>query len=466
MLQRNEESQQLRPYQRVDTDRMRSILEQRGRCLNLSEMRVGKLVEFIALCYDLRQELVNVLVVAPLSTLRNVQQEFNRWLGWHVHVNDYVLEEWEHSPARTQPVIFAINKEKLRDPKHWVFPAHTSCHYDLILVDEAHHFRSRKSAQTKGLIKLLRGAPRVLFTTGTPLMNGLPRELWPILHTIEPKRWSSFWSYLQGYAAYIPSFAGPMQDESAPWRKGGQKEIQHYLVPYVVRRTYKEVYPELPDKIEQTLPIHLQEWDDEHWQQYQTLAKEWEVALGFEQIGVSTKLALTLRLRQLAASPRNLDTSVGVGGKILALLDYLPNTQGKAVIWCWHRRMAQAIYDALDGNTFLVTGDTAPDTRADICRQFQFADEDDQPLIATIGALKEGIALDTANLAIFMEKSWVPAENEQAAARIMGPNQKGSPLIVSFVCKNTIEDHVERVLQQKQSINSEFLLFQELIKRG
>jgi SNF2 family DNA or RNA helicase len=452
---------ELRAYQREDVGRMADVLASGGVCWNLSEMRTGKLIEMIALCRTLESQ-HSVLIVAPLSTLLNVQDEFKRWTGWFVSVN---LDRSQFFTA-DQPKIWAINKEKLRDRDHWVFNGR----WDLVMIDEAHHFRGRRSAQTKGAFRLQARARKLVLATGTPLVNGLPREVWPLLHLTDPKKWSSFWRFMEQHAARVPGWNGASQDESAPWTKAGKAAIQEYLAPLVVRRTYAEVRPELPPVVEQTIRLDLETLDPQHWSGYKQLEAEWRVQVGDTTLDVPTLLTLTTRLRQYAASPRNVLPEAGAGGKVAAIVEWAADQSGKGIIWCWHRAMATAICDALVKATEdrvvwidTLTGGDGLDERANTVREFQSVRRIPAFLIATIGALKEGISLDTASWECFAEKSWVPSDNDQAAARIQGPNQTGSPLVVSFVCAGPIEEKIERVLAKKDGDIASFMMLKELI---
>ena len=458
---------QLRAYQWDDVRTMAETLEEGGVAWNLSEMRTGKLIELIALVRTHYDSSCNrILIVAPLSTLLNVRDEFERWWGCPVYVNPKCgiggVEEGHAFHGGPYPLVVAVNPEKLRDSGHEVF----GYEWDLVALDECHRYRGRQAQQTKGAFKLARKAKRLVLMTGTPLMNGLPRELWPLLHLTDRKAYSSFWRFIAEHAVNQPGWGFyQTQDERAPWTKPGKKKIQDYLAPLVVRRTYAEVRPELPPTVEQTIKLDLGALDPNHLAEYRRLEEEWRVAIADDTfIDVPTKLALTTRLRQFAASPMNVGAGAWVGGKVRAVAEWVADQPGKGVVWCWHRAMAEAIYEAVPVNDkFLVTGDFPVAMRAEHTKYFQECPAD-AVLVATIGALKEGISLDTASWAVFAERSWLPADNDQAAARIQGPNQQGSPLVVSFVCEGTIEEQVEKVLARKDRAINEFMVFQEVMR--
>lgn len=459
----------LRPYQRDDVARLQEILSRHRAAFLFHEPRVGKLIELIGLLQaqwpkwkkELEQpgctaELApSTLIVAPLSTLLNVQAEFERWLGWSVRINPAApvwscdVIEWR------QPPIVAINKEKLRDASWWGF----SAHWDLAFVDEAHWFRSHRAQQTglhqklhAGLAKLR--TEKLILSTGTPVMNGLPREVYPLLALADRKAWPSYWKFLQTYACSKPSAygSGPV-DESAPWRKGMRQQLQEYLTPQTLRREYDRETPRVP----KVLPIKLSDFDEEHQAAYDTLKEEWLAEIDGQEVVAPTALALTTRLAQLAATPRN----VGIdrdGGLIGALLDYLDGRSGKVVVFCWHKAAVEAVAARLEeaGRPVVaVTGDTPVAERQRRVSVFQ-ATRSDTALVCN-WALAEGITLDTAGEVIFFERSWVPAQNDQAAAR--APD---APVTI-LVPHGTILEDKEKVLSRKDKAVSAFLAMSEVI---
>lgn len=437
---------QLYPYQQDDVARMHHILSDHHAVFLLNEQRTGKLVEFIALCQRIQPS--SVLVVAPLSTLWNVQDEFARWAGWPVRVNNA-------SYVAGDVFVQAVNTERLRRADSVLLRRQ----WDIVLLDEAHHFRGRRSAQTKGAFKLRACTERLVISTGTPLMNGLPREIWPLLHLADPQRWSSFWRFLQEHAAQMHSPAGAWQDDHALWRRGAMAQVKRWMAPMTLRRMYMECYPALPPTTRQTIRLHLQALDVAQWQAYQQLEQEWRTYITGAEVVAPTALALTLRLRQLAASPVNVGAAA-LGGKGQAIVEFVATHDGPLVIFCWHRAFAHALAQHCP-SSLVVTGADAPPRRVQLVRDWQAGQA--RVLVATISALSEGQDLSRAGLLLFAERSWVPDENEQAAARVLGPKRTRPAHIVNFVCTDTIEHDIERVLSQKAAVTSHFMAFQALI---
>ena len=153
-----------------------------------------------------------------------------------------------------------------------------------------------------------------------------------------------------------------------------------------------------------------------------------------------------------------------------AIIDYRENVEGKVVLWTWHRAFCQELAAEMhgqpgSGDVRWVTGDMHPETRAEQVRRFQNHDGR-ATLVATIASLSEGIALDTASACLFAERSWLPSQNVQAAARILGPRQQGSPLVVTFIVEDSIEERLDRVLRRKSDACDRFTTLRAVVEEA
>ena len=101
-----------------------------------------------------------------------------------------------------------------------------------------------------------------------------------------------------------------------------------------------------------------------------------------------------------------------------------------------------------------ITGQTVVNKRAEYVKQFQ--EKKIQVLVATIGALKEGVTLTATNHLIFNDISWVPADNFQAERRIYRISQT-LPCLVHFILSGKIDKHIVKTLQKKQATIEEVL---------
>jgi SNF2 family DNA or RNA helicase len=68
-----------------------------------------------------------------------------------------------------------------------------------LIVDEMHHFKSKDPARSKMLLAYSKRVERIYGLTATPVYKDVG-DLWFQLHILDPKRWSSYWDFLQRFA--------------------------------------------------------------------------------------------------------------------------------------------------------------------------------------------------------------------------------------------------------------------------
>ena len=70
--------------------------------------------------------------------------------------------------------------------------------------------------------------------------------------------------------------------------------------------------------------------------------------------------------------------------------------------------------------------------------------------MSTLTLGSESISLTPASIAIFLDRSWSPKDNEQAVARIDRPGQTDVPQIIHINARKTTDQRVEQVTRIKQ----------------
>ncbi|KAH9908638.1 SNF2 family N-terminal domain-containing protein [Xylariomycetidae sp. FL2044] len=231
------------------------------------EMGLGKTIQVISLVALLREEEQYFgphLVIAPLSTLSNWQDEFNKWTpsipfvlyhGTPQDRNDIFRDKiWkniskvgkERKPNEAFPIVCTSYEMVLRDAKSlskvdWAF----------IVVDEGHRLKNADAKLFREL-QQFQSATRLLIT-GTPLQNNL-KELWSLLHFLMPS------TFLDWEAFEIWFDFSDLQDEEGTSQfiensesKTLVSKIHKILQPLLLRRIKADVANYLPKKREYVL---------------------------------------------------------------------------------------------------------------------------------------------------------------------------------------------------------------------
>jgi SNF2 family DNA or RNA helicase len=408
---------ELRPYQKEGVCRL-----VKGSCLLLDEMGTGKTVQTAVALRYLQPD--RVLIVCPLSMVNVWLEELAKW---------YPREgftRWSQTSACTGPARLVTNFERI--------PADQS--FDILVVDEAHKIKNRKAQRSLLCRKVARQSRATWLLTGTPILNRAD-EMWHLLHLVDRKRFSSYWKFVTEWC----------EQRSSRWSKSGieilpgvpqhkQKGFARMLEPYIMRRTKADVKLELPKVTRQ---VHWLDMEKTQAQLHKDILHELKVDIeDGKTLTVANLLARTLYARRCAVSPL-LMGGQGEGSKFWALAELLEGLEGsKVVVFSqWTEplfRYAEKHCSA--GHYWFYHGGMSERGRKLDLEAWRKASCG--TLFATIGAGGVGLTLTEANTAIIMDEPWVPAETDQAIARLDRIGQK-EPVTVHFLrCRNSIEEWV------------------------
>ena len=74
-------------------------------------------------------------------------------------------------------------------------------------------------------------------------------------------------------------------------------------------------------------------------------------------------------------------------------------------------------------------------------------------LVCSTIAAKEGLTLTAADTAVFVEREWTPAVEEQAEDRVNRIGQDASVVHAVYLCvSNTIDERFSRIVSQKRHV--------------
>ncbi|KAI1645898.1 SNF2 family N-terminal domain-containing protein [Daldinia loculata] len=227
------------------------------------EMGLGKTIQVISLVALLREQenyFGPHLIIAPLSTLSNWQDEFRKWTPTIPFVlyhgtpqerqqifHDKIMKNYQKGrPTQRFPVVCTSYEMVLRDRASlskidWAF----------IVVDEGHRMKNSDAKLFREL-QQFKSATRLLIT-GTPLQNNL-KELWSLLHFLMPE------TFLDWEAFEVWFDFSDLQDEEGTTQfiedKKNQdlvSKIHKVLQPLLLRRIKADVANYLPRKREYVL---------------------------------------------------------------------------------------------------------------------------------------------------------------------------------------------------------------------
>lgn len=483
----------LRPYQ----TQAAAFLATAGQAILADEMRVGKTPESIAALklLDARPS----LVVVPNSTKFQWERAFHTWWPDARPVvirgtagnrraaiealaddrADVGIINWESLRLHTKLVGYGSVVAIARCERHGgdgsVPEKRCEAHdrelneisFEAVVADEAHRAAHPRAKQTRALWAVGWAARYRFALTGTPVLDS-PADLWALGHWIAPAEFGpkTVWIERYGLVGWNP-FGGL---EVLGLRDDTRRELFSYVDPRFMRRTREAVMPWLPAKIYTERTVEL---GTKQRRVYDEMSKEMLTELDEGGVTyVTNALTKLTRLRQFASAYATLTEEGELrlatpSCKVEALLDVAEELGGKpAVVFAESRQLIELAGAALVKAKYevgYVTGTHTDTERNDYVEEFQRGEL--QFLLVTLGAGGEGLTLDRADVAIFLQRSFSLAKNAQAEDRIVGQTSGPGLEIIDVVAADTVESRVREVLEDKARITEEIVRDRETFRR-
>lgn len=395
------------------------------------EMGLGKTMQTItAVRLLLRAGRVRrVLMVCPKPLIPNWQREFKLW------AEEIPITTVEGDGPRRQmiwqmpgsAVLLANYELVVRDFQAMHQDDHPQ--FDLVVLDEAQRIKNRESVTAQTIHSIPR--KRSLCLTGTPIENRAEEMI-------------SLFQFMN----VVPKHASP-----------DIRQLSQLSKEYILRRTKDLVAKDLPPRIDRDAVIELapaQEFA------YKTAEKEGVIQLNDmgESITIQHVFELVLRLKQIC----NADPLTGDSCKLdrlIADMEEVSASGGKAILFSqWTRTLDWLAERTQQFGCLTYHGGIPTKKREPILDQFKH-DPKSHLILMSYGTGAVGLNLQFAGYVFLYDRWWNPAVEDQAINRAHRIGATASQIIVSkFICKDTIEERIDKVLQQKRE------LFQRVLGDG
>ncbi len=447
----------LRPYQQVGL-RWLHLLSTLGlgACL-ADDMGLGKTIQVLSLLLARRRagkDRLPSLLVAPASLLANWTAEIERFAP--------SLRALVAHPSATPPAeLEAVTAEELSATDLVLtsygsllrVPWLATTSWDLVILDEAQAIKNPGAKQTKAA-KNLAARSRIAMT-GTPVENRLG-DLWSIFDFINPGLLGSakeFTSYSKRLAAEAGNPYAPLRD---------------LVRPYILRRlkTDKTVISDLPEKTEMKAFCQLSRKQAALYQQaVEELARDLERVEGMKRRGLV--LASLMRFKQICNHPSQwlgdgawAEADSGKWARLREIAEVIAERQEKALVFTQFREVTAPLAAFL-GSVFgrpgvVLHGETEVKKRKDLVKQFQ-EDESVPFFVLSLKAGGSGLNLTAASHVVHFDRWWNPAVENQATDRAFRIGQKRDVLVHKFVCRGTVEEKIDALIESKKQLSRDLL---------
>ena len=244
--------------------------------------------------------------------------------------------------------------------------------------------------------------------------------------------------------------------------------LRDLVRPYILRRlkTDKSIIADLPDKTEVKAFCPLSRKQAALYQQaVEDLANQLDDVDGIQRKGIV--LAFLMRLKQICNHPSQwlgdgswAEEDSGKLARLRDITEVIAARQEKALIFTQFRETTAplaAFLGSVFGRAGLVLhGETAVKKRKDLVRKFQ-EDETVPFLVLSLKAGGVGLNLTAASHVIHFDRWWNPAVENQATDRAFRIGQTKNVLVHKFVCRGTVEDKIDQMIESKQQLAGDFL---------
>jgi non-specific serine/threonine protein kinase len=238
--------------------------------------------------------------------------------------------------------------------------------------------------------------------------------------------------------------------------------------PYILRRlkTDRNVITDLPDKTEVKAFCQLSRKQAALYQQsVLELEESLKSAEGIQRRGVV--LAFLMRFKQICNHPSQwladgawAENDSGKWARLRELCDVIASKQEKALIFTQFREITAPIVSFLGGvfgrPGLVLHGDTEVKKRKDLVQRFQ-EDESVPFFVLSLKAGGSGLNLTAASHVIHFDRWWNPAVENQATDRAFRIGQTKNVLVHKFVCRGTVEEKIDLLIESKQQLSKELL---------
>lgn len=433
----------LYPYQMEGV----AFLAGTGRALLADDMGLGKTLQAIAASVWLQQHegVKTVLIVTPASLK-------HQWAGEIKRFTETECQLVQGSPEtrgiqyRRDCRFFVLNYELLLRDFTLI---NETLRPDLIILDEAQRIKNWRT-KIASAVKLV--TSRFAFVlTGTPLENRL-EDLFSLMQVVDPNVLGPLWRYMVDF--HITDEKGKVMGYR------NLSILRRKIAPVMLRRDRKLVSDQLPDRIVKRLDVGMTPAQDELHSSAMCAAGSIANIAKKRPLTPSEQNRLMSALQQarMACDAAGLVDKETEGSpkidEMAAIIEEACIQSGlKAVVFSQWEMMTRMVEDKLREmgvGSVRLHGKIPTSKRGKLIDGFR--NDDCLQVFISTDAGGVGLNLQNASVLINLDMPWNPAVLEQRNARIHRLGQKNKVQIINMVAKNSYEEHVLKLLSNKQDL--------------
>ena len=433
------------PHQMECVDKV--IHELDGNALLADEVGLGKTIEAGLILKELilRGEVENFLILVPASL---------GYQWWHELNSKFDIDLWYHRKSRGllyyNQLIASLDMCKRKGNAEGLIEKG----FDLVIVDEAHRLKNKKTLNWKFVNSL--PAKYRLFLTATPIQNDL-KELYNLVSILRSDLFGSYKDFKSEYMKNKREAKNP-------------QDLREILNKVMIRNSRKESTLEFPERKVKLIQLDLTPEEKQLYDQVTDLVrneyrrrKEQNRSILFlltlQREICSSSFALLQTLEKMLKNNHpdiearlkelyKLAASIEENAKMKKVLEILNNIDGQAIIFTEYKATQYKLCEFLQKNGInpVAFNGSMSANRKEYMKIF-FQQRGD--VLVSTEAGGQGLNFQFCDTLINFDLPWNPMRIEQRIGRIHRLGQQNDVKIYNFSTVGTIEEKMVKLLHEK-----------------
>ena len=444
-----------KPFEHQKTTAGFLTMNKRSFCFN--EQGTGKTASAIwAADFLLTKKRINrVLVICPLSIMDSAWREDLFTFAMHRKVDvAYGSAKQRQKVIEGDAEFVIINYDGVKI----VADAVAAGGFDLVIVDEATHYKNSQTDRWKTLNKILTSDTWLWMMTGTPAAQS-PMDAYGLAKLVNPKS--------------VPRFMGSFRDQvmykvtNFKWvpKPSATETVFEALQPAI--RFTKEECLDLPELVYVTREVALTRQQEKY---YKELKDKMIMQAAGEEVTAATAAVNMNKLLQISGGAVYSDSKdtieFDIKHRYNVLREVIVESSKKVIVFVPFKHTIAILTDKLRGDnisTEVISGSVPAAKRTAIFKAFQEDKDGVQVLVIQPQAAAHGVTLTAANTIVW----WGPTSSvetyAQANARIHRAGQDHKCTVVQLQGSD-VERHVYALLDNKLDSHTKIIdLYKELL---
>ena len=435
------------PFEHQKTTSSFLTLNSRAFCFN--EQGTGKTGSAIwASDFLLREGVIKrVLIICPLSIMDS---------AWRADMFNFAMHrtvDIAHGSKKKRQAIINSDTEYViinYDGVEVVKEEIINGGFDLIIVDEATHYKNAQSKRWKVLASIIQPHTWLWMMTGTPAAQS-PVDAFGLAKLINPKGVPKFFGAFRDMVMYkITQFKWVPKDNASD-------TVFNALQP-AIRFTKKECL-DLPDMTYVKRKVELTAQQNKY---YKLLREQMIAVASGEQITAANAAVNMNKLLQISCGAVYSDTGetleFDIKNRYKVLREVIDESSQKVLVFVPFKHVIWVLADKLTADNItngVINGTVSANKRTELFSQFQES-PDPRVLIIQPQAAAHGVTLTAANTIVW----WGPTSSletySQANARVHRSGQKHPCTVVQLEGSN-VEKHIYSLLDKRINVHTQMI---------